>query len=105
MIELLQRMRREDNLDETLITPQIDNLIVIDRSVDPLTPLLSQLTYEGLIDELFGINNSWSLPIFLNWCQAALSSFCSICEASGREVCVAAVERRRWHERSNDGSC
>ena len=66
MIELLQRMRREDNLDETLITPQIDNLIVIDRSVDPLTPLLSQLTYEGLIDELFGINNSWSLPIFFD---------------------------------------
>ena len=66
MIELLQRMRREDNLDETLITPQIDNLIVIDRSVDPLTPLLSQLTYEGLIDELFGINNSWSLLIFFD---------------------------------------
>jgi len=38
--------------------PQIDNLLIIDRIVDPLTPLLTQLTYEGLIDEFFGIHNS-----------------------------------------------
>jgi hypothetical protein len=43
---------------EPQIMPQIDNLLIIDRNTDPLTPLLSQLTYEGLIDEIFGINNS-----------------------------------------------
>ncbi|WAR01544.1 VP33A-like protein [Mya arenaria] len=40
------------------ITPQIDNLFIIDRTVDLLTPLLTQLTYEGLIDEMYGINNT-----------------------------------------------
>lgn len=37
---------------------QIDHLLLIDRSVDLITPMAKQLTYEGLIDELFGINNS-----------------------------------------------
>jgi len=35
----------------------IDSLIVLDRKVDMITPLLTQLTYEGLIDELIGIKN------------------------------------------------
>lgn len=43
---------------EPQITPQIDNLLILDRNVDLLTPLLSQLTYEGLIDEIFNIKNS-----------------------------------------------
>ncbi|CAI8023194.1 Vacuolar protein sorting-associated protein 33A [Geodia barretti] len=33
----------------------IDSLILLDRSVDMVTPLSSQLTYEGLIDETYGI--------------------------------------------------
>eukprot|EP01065_Artemidia_motanka_P001781 TRINITY_DN10832_c0_g1_i1.p1 TRINITY_DN10832_c0_g1~~TRINITY_DN10832_c0_g1_i1.p1 ORF type:complete len:650 (+),score=210.47 TRINITY_DN10832_c0_g1_i1:82-2031(+) len=36
-------------------TPEIDSLYVIDRDVDLLTPMKTQVTYEGLIDELFGI--------------------------------------------------
>ncbi|VDQ14560.1 unnamed protein product [Trichobilharzia regenti] len=40
-------------LDE--IESQTDLLILIDRSVDPLTPLLNQLTYAGLVDEKWGI--------------------------------------------------
>lgn len=39
-------------------TPLIDNLVLIDRNVDFITPLLTQLTYEGLIDENFKIENS-----------------------------------------------
>jgi len=60
VIEMMLRMRREmsGSASEPHIMPQIDNLLIIDRTVDPLTPLLTQLTYEGLIDELFGINNS-----------------------------------------------
>jgi len=34
----------------------IDVLILIDRECDLLTPLLNQMTYEGLIDEFLGIN-------------------------------------------------
>ena len=36
----------------------IESLIIIDREVDFATPLLTQLTYEGLIDELYGISDN-----------------------------------------------
>lgn len=36
----------------------IGNLILFDRSMDMVTPFLTQLNYEGLIDELYGINNN-----------------------------------------------
>ncbi|KAK2193496.1 hypothetical protein NP493_12g08025 [Ridgeia piscesae] len=58
VVDMMLRMRRETVSTEQQITPQIDNLLILDRMVDPLTPLLSQLTYEGLIDELFGIQNT-----------------------------------------------
>ena len=35
----------------------IDRLLVIDRTTDPISPLVTQLTYEGLIDEAYGITN------------------------------------------------
>ena len=57
VVEMMLRMRREMAGQEPQITPQIDSLLILDRSVDLLTPLLSQLTYEGLIDEIFGIHN------------------------------------------------
>lgn len=31
---------------------QISDVVLIDRWIDPLTPLLVQLTYAGLVDEL-----------------------------------------------------
>lgn len=37
-------------------TSQIDALLLLDREVDTVTPLLLQTTYEGLIDELLGIS-------------------------------------------------
>lgn len=56
--ELLFRMRREMASEEPLIVSEIDRLILIDRECDLVTPNVSQLTYEGMIDEVFGINNS-----------------------------------------------
>ena len=35
---------------------QIDAVVLLDRRVDLITPLVTPLTYEGLVDELFGIN-------------------------------------------------
>ncbi|XP_030847880.1 vacuolar protein sorting-associated protein 33A [Strongylocentrotus purpuratus] len=56
--DMIMRMRREMAGTERLISPQIDCLLLIDRNVDLLTPLMTQLTYEGLIDEIYGITNA-----------------------------------------------
>jgi hypothetical protein len=39
------------------ISGKFDSLIIIDRRVDMITPMLTQLTYEGLIDEFLSIKN------------------------------------------------
>ncbi|KAF3001261.1 hypothetical protein E8E13_003637 [Curvularia kusanoi] len=67
LADLLMRMRTEVTAGETpgSIGPSflglapsttVDNLIIIDREVDFPTALLTQLTYEGLIDEVFNIS-------------------------------------------------
>lgn len=65
--ELLSRMRQEllagedaNEAGKIGLTPSTttESLIIIDREVDFVTPLLTQLTYEGLIDEMFGISNN-----------------------------------------------
>ena len=43
---------------------QVDSLFVLDRRVDMFTPLLTQLTYEGLIDEFIGIEHCLSFFAF-----------------------------------------
>ncbi len=58
-------MRREmPSNQEPQITPKIDNLMLIDRSLDMITPMMSQLTYEGLVDEHFGIKYSKKRKFF-----------------------------------------
>ena len=54
---MMLRKRREVSDSENQMSPQIDCLFLIDRNVDMITPLCTQLTYEGLIDEVFGIHN------------------------------------------------
>ncbi|XP_003380001.1 vacuolar protein sorting-associated protein 33A [Trichinella spiralis] len=39
----------------TAFDSYIDSIIIFDRSIDYVTPMVTQLTYEGLIDEIFGI--------------------------------------------------
>ena len=34
----------------------LDSLLIVDRTLDPVSPLLSQKTYEGLVDAVFEIN-------------------------------------------------
>ena len=71
LADLLQKMRSEEDVDTASdhnnsyltsfgLTPStlIENLIVIDRDVDFPTVLSTQLTYEGLIDENYSINNN-----------------------------------------------
>jgi vacuolar protein sorting-associated protein 33A len=56
---LLTRHPSSQTSNITPDTPsgKIDSLVILDRKVDMITPLLTQLTYEGLIDELIGIKN------------------------------------------------
>jgi vacuolar protein sorting-associated protein 33A len=64
LADMLLRMRQETIIDGRSVmhgvgqSQSIESLIIIDREVDFITPLLTQLTYEGLIDEKFGIKNS-----------------------------------------------
>jgi vacuolar protein sorting-associated protein 33A len=64
LASLLQRGRKELDADEAttqytnLPSTTIESLVIIDRDVDTATPLLTQLTYEGLIDELVGIKHN-----------------------------------------------
>jgi hypothetical protein len=67
LADLLARMRQEliagEDTNESsklglIPSSTIESLIVIDREVDYATPLLTQLTYEGLIDETVGIQNN-----------------------------------------------
>ncbi|XP_004239704.1 vacuolar protein-sorting-associated protein 33 homolog isoform X2 [Solanum lycopersicum] len=56
--DILNRMQSEEpvNTSETGV-PEINTIILLDREVDMITPMCSQLTYEGLLDEFLGINN------------------------------------------------
>jgi lysine-specific histone demethylase 1 len=51
--DLLEKKESETNLK---ITDEILGMIVLDRSIDFLTPFTSNYTYEGLFDDHFGIN-------------------------------------------------
>ncbi|KAJ2613398.1 Vacuolar protein-sorting-associated protein 33 [Coemansia sp. RSA 1365] len=58
----LTRMRHELSSsgavgDGAAISSTFDSVVIIDRAVDLVTPLLTQLTYEGLVSEVFGITN------------------------------------------------
>ena len=65
-MDLLLRMRSEAIAEEDPSTSRlgmmpsssIESLIIIDRGVDFATVLLTQLTYEGLIDEMYGIKDN-----------------------------------------------
>ncbi|KAK3675693.1 Vacuolar protein-sorting-associated protein 33 [Recurvomyces mirabilis] len=71
LADLLQRMRSEEDVNASSdpnnsyltsfgLTPStvVENLIIIDREVDFPTILATQLTYEGLLDEVFGVANN-----------------------------------------------
>lgn len=62
---MMLRMKREFAGSQNQILPVFDTLLLLDRNVDLLTPLATQLTYEGLIDEIYGITNGQTKPFWL----------------------------------------
>lgn len=61
VVNLMQKLMCDENDMGEEDPSQIDRLLIIDRTSDLITPMLTQLTYEGLIDEAFGINNTTTL--------------------------------------------
>ncbi|OLY85128.1 Vacuolar protein sorting-associated protein 33A [Smittium mucronatum] len=65
LADSLVRMRAEiaaiDNTNTSwngwALSCQFDSLVIFDRGIDLITPLLTQLTYEGLINEFFSCEN------------------------------------------------
>jgi hypothetical protein len=51
------------------LSNQVDSLIIIDRSVDWVTPMCTQLTFEGLLDEYVGVKNCRSTAIPTGICS------------------------------------
>ncbi|KAM0747571.1 putative ATP binding protein [Meredithblackwellia eburnea MCA 4105] len=61
LAQLLPRLHRELPLATASTlekSSDIEAMIVIDRQVDMVTPLCTQLTYLGLVDEVVGVNNA-----------------------------------------------
>jgi hypothetical protein len=64
LANLLLRGRKELDVEETstmystMSSTNIESLIIVDRDVDFASMLLTQLTYEGLIDDLIGIKHN-----------------------------------------------
>ena len=64
LFEIMSRLRKEDPITSSSSSSglagygQFDSMIIIDRQVDMVTPLCTQLTYEGLVDEIIGIKNA-----------------------------------------------
>lgn len=58
--DMLQRLKTAYKIkDEGFEGHQISELIMIDRSVDLVTPLCSQMTYEGMLDDVLRIRNGF----------------------------------------------
>ncbi|CAI5797216.1 sorting-associated 33A [Podarcis lilfordi] len=56
---MMIRMKREFSGSQNPIFPVFDTLLLLDRNIDLMSPLATQLTYEGLIDEIYGIQNTY----------------------------------------------
>ncbi|XP_047976138.1 vacuolar protein-sorting-associated protein 33 homolog [Salvia hispanica] len=58
--DILTRMQTEEPVNTSnmgIPLPEINTVVLLDREVDMITPMLTQLTYEGLIDEFLGVKN------------------------------------------------
>ncbi|XP_061988301.1 vacuolar protein-sorting-associated protein 33 homolog [Rosa rugosa] len=56
--DILNRMQAEEPVSSSdMVVPEINTVILLDREVDMVTPMCTQLTYEGIIDEFLRIND------------------------------------------------
>ncbi|XP_050716266.1 vacuolar protein sorting-associated protein 33B-like isoform X2 [Eriocheir sinensis] len=55
VVNTLDLLNNQNSPKKTHQTPEISHLFIFDRDADYVTPLLTQLTYEGALDDHFGI--------------------------------------------------
>src|SRR5262249_7532176 len=65
VVTIVNRLQNEVGADFIAEqTPEVEAMYVLDRGVDLVTPFVTQLTYEGLIEELYGIDTGHFNPPF-----------------------------------------
>jgi hypothetical protein len=74
-IKILRETDPDPNDALRELSPSIDSAIFLDRSTDWITPMLTQLTYEGLIDESFEIK---SCELSISTCNFRLALMISL---------------------------
>ncbi|XP_070542107.1 vacuolar protein sorting-associated protein 33B-like isoform X2 [Ptychodera flava] len=57
--ELMKTLQEQQGGTKSTVKSEIGNLILLDRDVDYVTTLCSPVTYEGLLDEIFGIRSGF----------------------------------------------
>ena len=55
VVDMLLQARSAGHLNEVDLPPEIDRLILLDRGMDPVSAFVTPLTYEGMLDEVLGI--------------------------------------------------
>ncbi|KAK8729847.1 hypothetical protein OTU49_008354 [Cherax quadricarinatus] len=55
VMNALEVLKEQESPKKMPQAPEIGHLFIFDRDADYVTPLLTQLTYEGVLDEYFGI--------------------------------------------------
>lgn len=56
---ILKRLQTEAGHDfASELTSEVDSILILDRTVDLVTPLMTQLTYEGLLGELYNVEGA-----------------------------------------------
>jgi len=58
VLKILKDLEAIDDLADDELESQIDCAIFVDRTVDLITPFCTQFTYEGMIDDMYSIENS-----------------------------------------------
>ena len=56
VLDMMLRMKDEDT-EKSTQSPEIDTLILLDRRVDMVSPMVTPLTFEALMDETMNIEN------------------------------------------------
>ena len=91
MAEIVDQMREQLYPDGRIpgdSVPQLSSVVLVDRSVDLLTPLFTQLTLEGLVDQLYGIENGEEGQCVCVWCV------CDVCMLACVHSCMFCVRLR-----------